>query len=274
MRDDKEHPAMPVGYLPLERETLHKFKIPDAAREMRLPLHLEMLRRLKQEFGGDILVMGRIAAPFTSLALVYGIEELMLATIVNPDLVVENVKFFIDHQTAFGKAQLAAGADLIWLGDCCASSMFCSLDCCRKYAFAAAAEVAASLIACGGLVIYHSGDASLNYLAEQVQLPVNAVNVGEGCSLTAVRERVGREMCLMGNFDPILLRDGAPAEIAEAAARMARENLPGGRYLFNTGESVMCNSPAANVSAMLNAVRQVSLETVHDTNIKMSAAVR
>jgi hypothetical protein len=53
--------------------------------------------------------MGRIAAPFIAIALVYGFEELMVGTITEPELIRDNLKFFIDHQIAFGKAQLEAG---------------------------------------------------------------------------------------------------------------------------------------------------------------------
>ena len=124
MRDDEDHPTMPTAYLPFHRETLRRFRIPDAQREMRLPIHLEMLRRLKDQLGDRVLVMGRIAAPFTALGLIYGIEELMVGMIADPGLVNDNLKFFIDHQIAFGKAQLEAGADLLWLGDCCTARSF------------------------------------------------------------------------------------------------------------------------------------------------------
>jgi uroporphyrinogen decarboxylase len=167
MRDSEHHPTMPVAYLPFNRETLARFRIPNAKREMRLPIHLEMLRRLKDRLGDSVLVMGRIAAPFSAIALVYGIEELMVGMITQPELLRDNLKFFIDHQIAFGKAQLEAGADLLWLGDCCASSKFCSLDRCCEFAFEAAAEVSAPLRASGGLMIYHTGDASPRYLARE-----------------------------------------------------------------------------------------------------------
>jgi uroporphyrinogen-III decarboxylase len=260
MRDDEDRPTMPVSYLPFTRETLCRLRIPDAAKEMRLPLHLEMLRRLKGQLGDGVLVMGRIAAPFTALALVYGIEELMIGMISEPDLVRDTVNFFINHQIAFGKAQLDAGADLLWVGDCCASSKFCSLDRCCEFAFEAAAKVTAALKNSGGLLIYHTGDTSLPYLAKEVQLPVHAVNIGEGCCLAEVKRQLAPEVCLMGNFDPILLRDGSSEDVARTAEEMVRQNLPGGGYIFNTGESVMCNSQPANVMAMLDAVKRVSRE--------------
>jgi uroporphyrinogen decarboxylase len=261
MRDDEDHPTMPTAYLPFRRETLRRFRIPDAKREMRLPIHLEMIRRLTDQLGDSVLVMGRIAAPFSTLGLIYGIEELMVGMIAEPELVNDNLKFFVDHQIAFGQAQLDAGADLLWLGDCCASSRFCSLDHCCRFAFDAAAEVAAALKRSGGLLIYHACENALPYLAKEVQLPVHAVNVGEGCCLAEVRQSLGSPMCLMGNFDPLLLRDGSPEEVARATEQMIRENFPGGRYIFNTGEGVMCNSPPANVAAMLDTAKCVRLST-------------
>jgi uroporphyrinogen decarboxylase len=255
MRDDENHPTMPVAYLPFARETLLRFQIPDTQKEMRLPIHLEMLRRLKEQLGNRVLVMGRIAAPFSALGLIYGMEALMVGLISQPDLVKDNVKFFIDHQIAFGKAQLEAGADLLWLGDCCAGSAFCSPDHFSQFAFDAAAEVADSLRASGGLVVYHTAETSLPHLSRQVQLPVDAVNCGEGVRIAQTKERLDPKLCLMGNFDPILLRDGSPEQVAELTEKMIGENLSGGRYIFNTGEGVMCNSPPANVAAMLEAAR-------------------
>ena len=74
--------------------------------------------------GNSVLVMGRIAAPFSTLGLIYGIEELMVGMLTDPGLVNDNLKFFVDHQIAFGQAQLEAGADSLWLGDCCAARGF------------------------------------------------------------------------------------------------------------------------------------------------------
>ena len=258
MRDDENHPAMPVAYPPLTRETLARFRIPDPHEEMRLPIHLEMLRQLKAQLGESVLVVGRIAAPFSALGLVYGIQELMIGLVTQPELVRDNVKFFIDHQIAFGKAQFEAGADLLWLGDCCASSAFCSPDHFSGFAFDAAAEVAQALKAAGGLIVYHTAETSLEHLSRQVQLPVHAVNCGEGVSIADVKKRLEPDLCLMGNFDPLLLRDGSPEQAAEATEKMIGENLPGGRYIFNTGEGVMCNSPPANLAAMLDAAKKLA----------------
>ena len=261
MSHPPDGPAMAAEYLPLERATLGTLRIPEARREMRLPLHLEMIRRLKAALGDTVCVTGRIAAPFSAGALVYGIDRWLMAMLDEPELVRDNIAFFVDHQIAFGRAQLEAGADLLWLGDCVAGSSFIGPGQYERFALEPAARVVEAMNAAGGLVIYHSAEVSLPHLRLQAGLPPCGINVGEGPRLAVLREALGARRCLLGNFDPKLLRDGRPGDVAEAAAAMVRENLPAGGYIFNTGEGIMENSPAANVEAMMAAVKAAVSET-------------
>ena len=250
-------PAMAAEYLPLTRQTLRNLRVPDANREMRLPIHLEMIRRLKAALGDTVCLAGRIAAPFSAAALVYGIDKWLVAMLDEPDLVRDNIAFFVDHQIAFGRAQLEAGADLLWLGDCVAGSYFIASDHFARFAFDPAARVIEAMNAAGGLIIYHSAERSLPHLKHQAQLPPCAVNVGEGPRIAAIRGSLGARKCLTGNFDPKLLRDAAPAQVAAATEEMIRENLPGGDYIFNTGEGIMSTTPPGNVEAMMRTAKSV-----------------
>ena len=258
MSDDEDRPTMPTQYLSMDRETLNRLRIPDASKEMRLPIHLEMIRRVKVVLGDSACVVGRIAAPFSALGLIYGIDTLLIKMLEDPDLVRDNMAFFVDHQAAFGLAQIAAGADVLWLGDCVAASSFLRVEHFAGFAFEPACEVAALLVKANGLVIYHSAETSIPHLKWQAQMPASAVNLGEGPRIAEVRQALDAGKCLMGNFDPELLRDGNPQQVADATATMVREDLPGGGYVFNTGEGIMENTPAENVGAMLKSARDAA----------------
>lgn len=255
MVDDPGLPAMVSSYLPMTPETLGRFRLPDPALDMRLPIHLEMIHRVREVLGDTVCVTGRIAAPFSALGLIYGIETLMIQVLDDPGLVRRNLAFFAEHQIAFGRAQLEAGAHALWLGDCLASSAFLSPALFMEFAAEAAATVSAELMGAGAIVIYHTAETSLEHLRLQVRLPSSAVNVGEGVSIARLREELGSGRCLMGNFDPMVLRDGTPEQAAVAAADMIRENGARHGYIFNTGEGVMTNSPPGNVEAMMRAAR-------------------
>lgn len=258
MRDDPGHPTMPETYLPMTRETLRTFHVPDLKSVMRCPVHLEMLRGTREALGDTVLVMGRIAAPFSALGLIYGIDTLMVTMLDDPDLVRDNMAFFVDHQIAFGRAQLEAGADLLWVGDCCAASNFIRAEHFQAFAFDPAARVAGALRELGGLLIYHSAETSLPHIRAQLELPVHAVNLGEGVRIAEVKKAVGSGPALMGNFDCILLRDGTPEQIARETEKMIRENQPGGGYMFNTGEGVMAGTPSENVAAMMATAKAMA----------------
>ncbi len=258
MHDDPDHPAMVASYLPMTRDTLRRFRLPDPARDMRLPLHLEMIRRVRAAVGDTACVTGRIAAPFSALGLIYGIETLMTQIVDDPELVRDNLKFFIEHQIAFGRAQLEAGAHCLWLGDCVASSAFLSPAHFAAFAADAAAAVASVLVRTGAIMIYHAGEKSTEHLKLEATLPVSAINVGEGVDITRVRAAIGPTCCLTGNCDPLLLRDGTPDQVAQAVERMIRQNRSQPGYMFNTGEGVMSNSPLANVEAMMRTAKALA----------------
>ena len=126
------------------------------------------------------------------------------------------------------------------------------------YGIPFAAEVASKLASPDRFVIYHSCETAIPYLRLQTQLPANAVNVGEGVSMAKVRKELGITKCTTGNFDPLVLRDSTPDDIATQTAEMIRENLPGGGYIFSTGEDTMQTTPVRNLEAMLNAARAES----------------
>lgn len=70
MVDDPDHPAMVANYLPMTSDRLRQFKMPDPDRDMRLPIHLDTIRRIRDAVGKTACVTGRIAAPFSALGLI------------------------------------------------------------------------------------------------------------------------------------------------------------------------------------------------------------
>lgn len=261
MRDDDTTPAIPSEYLPMRSETLQGFKFPDLKKDLRIPMHLEWIRRIKQALGDTACVMGRVASPFSAAALIYGIETFLVNLVQEPELVRDNLAFLTDYEINYGRAQLA-GADGLWLGDCVASSRFISLEYFSKFAMPAAAAAAAELAKGDRFIIYHNCETSVPYLRLQAQLPASAVNVGEGVSMAEVRRELGIKKCLTGNLDPKLVRDGSAEEVARATEELIRENLPGGGFIFCTGEDIMQTTPVENVVAMLKTARSVASDVL------------
>ena len=64
------------------REILNSLRVPDADKDGRMPVHLEALAGIKSAYGDSLLLSGRVAAPFSSVALLYGIREGLILELI------------------------------------------------------------------------------------------------------------------------------------------------------------------------------------------------
>lgn len=253
---DERMPPAAVRTLPATRETLAGLRIPDPARAGRMPAHLEALGGIKSAFGDRLVVAGRVAAPFSAVALLYGIRDGLLLLYDDPDLFRATTEFCVELMTAWGIAQLDAGADAIWLGDCVAASGFLSPRQHADFALEYAARVSDHLRAHGGVVIYHGGESSRAHL--ELQAPhFQIINVGEGADLHEIKAAIGDRVCLSGNADPIALMNCADlGEVAAATAGIVEAGKPGGGYVFNTGEGIPRQTRPDVVEAMVQTAKR------------------
>jgi len=250
-------PAVRV-YLPAEESTLAALRIPAGlTRTGRMAAHLEGLSAIKQSFGDTICLVGRIAAPFTTLTLIFGIEATLLLMLERPALLKRYMDFFLEYNDLAAAAQLQAGADAIWLGDCVATSHFISPDQYEEHAAEYAGAASRRVREKGGIVFYHGNERSIPHLKIMAGLGFDTINIGEGVDITAVKREIGNRVCIMGNLDTINdLQPGSPERVERAVKDIVEAAKPGGGYIFCTGEGVPDSTPKENVRAMMEAVKK------------------
>jgi MtaA/CmuA family methyltransferase len=250
-------------YLPAQEATLHNIKTPLHFNMGRMPVLLEAINRIKEVFGDTVCVTGRTAAPFSSVALLFGIEETMMACYDNPSLIQEAIKKMTEYQTAWGLAQIKAGADAIWFGDCNASGHLLSPEFYEEFALDGARICTEAYKNSGGIVFYHASEHSIPHLKLQVRTGVSAISVGPGLDMNDAKAAIGKEVCLMGNVDPInTLLYGTPEKIREDSLRIIAAGGKNGGYLFNSGEMIPRDVPEVNMKTFIAAGREAGKSIV------------
>jgi MtaA/CmuA family methyltransferase len=257
--DEEDLPPAVCRYLPPTLETLAHLRGAAARRPAaggRLARHLEGLARIKRELGREVCLVGRIAAPFSTLSLVLGIEGALLLMLEDPGLCAAYSELFLDYNDTIARLQLEAGADAIWLGDCVATSHFISVQQFEGFARGPASESSRRIRAAGGIVFYHGAETAIPHLRTMAGMPVDALNIGYGVDIADVKAAIGSRICLMGNLDTIeVLRPLDPEAVEREVARIVRAGSAGGGYIFCTGEGITHDTPVENVRAMVRAVR-------------------
>ena len=219
---------------------------------------LDAISAVKNHFGDTVCVTGRTAAPFSSVALAFGLNETMLLPITQPGFLRDALEFFVDYQTRFGLDQLEAGADAIWFGDCNASGHLISPDTYREFALEPARRVSGAYKKAGALTIYQASEALPALLDLMAGAGFSIPSAGPGTPLETAPENARDRVCLSGNIDPIrTLMNGSPADVAREVERVARNVSMRGGHVMNSGEMVPRDTPEDNVRAFVETTRSV-----------------
>jgi MtaA/CmuA family methyltransferase len=229
--------------------------VPDPYKDGRMPALLDAIHRVRERFGETVCVTGRTAAPFSSVGLLYGLQELMLMPHTNPELLRETLEFFVEVQSRFGKAQIEAGAHAIWFGDCNASSHLISPATYSQWAFEPAKRVTENYVKAGGLVFYHASEEGKS-LPAMTELGISALSSGPGIDVREALDVTRGKVCFVGNLDPVnVLMNGTPEDVTRETIRIMEAGRQSPGFIFNAGEMIPRDSPEQNMRAMVTTAR-------------------
>jgi uroporphyrinogen decarboxylase len=246
-------------YLAARRETLKSLKMPDTARDGRMPIKLEALRRFKADFGDTVCVVGSNAAPYSSAGLLYGLETPMLLMYEDPGLLRDTMEFFVDLQSRWGVAQIEAGADAIWLGDCNAFSGLLSPAHYRDFAAEPCRKVIQACQRAGGMVFLHNSEISVPHIELEIDLKPDVISVGPGADMEAVLRAARGRACIMGNIDPIeVLMKGTPEQVEKDVDRLMAIGRQSTGFMLDSGEMIPRDVPVENMRAMMRRGHQLA----------------
>ena len=72
---------------------------------------LEAIRLLRKRLGDEVAIVGKVFGPWTLGYHVFGVEEFLINTLLEPDVVKRAMATLKEVTVAFGQAQIEAGAD-------------------------------------------------------------------------------------------------------------------------------------------------------------------
>ncbi|HCA45952.1 MAG TPA: hypothetical protein DEP45_00975 [Armatimonadetes bacterium] len=245
-----------ADYRDFDCETLASLQVPDP-RSARMPLLLDAAAGLRSAVGDTKCITGRVAAPFTAVTLIFGMQPSMLMMIDDPQLFADALKFAEEQAISWGLAQIEAGCHAIWLGDCNASLHLISPEHYRQWALEPCRRVTEAFQAAGAFVFLHDSEERLEGLRLQAETHPDVLSVGPGLEISQAIEALRGKQAIMGNVDPIaMLTDSSASEVAAEAGRQVRL-MAGGGCILNSGECVPREARRENMHATADTARQV-----------------
>jgi len=252
----------PEDALPLRRAIL--LRDPGDAASLRLTKpedgrrmtdRLQAVRLLRERVGDDVPVMGWVEGAFALASVLRGDTNLLLDIHDRPEWLTELLDRLVEVGVAFARAQVAAGAHMIGLGDSMGSLVSPAQY--RAFVLPYEQRVFAAVKEAGAIPRLHicgntsrivpdmaASGAAIVDLDWMVDLGKAAGTFGPG----------GPAPC--GNFDPVaVMLHGTPPDVEAAAHRCAAGGGP--RHFSAAGCEIPDGTPEANLLAHARALREL-----------------
>lgn len=228
----------------LQLKGLHQ---PDPLGGGRMHNGIKTVARLRERVGSDLLVEGWVEGPMAEAADLRGINTLMTDFYDDPPFVRDLFAFVVELGLRFAREQIAAGADLIGVGDAAASLVGPAIY--QEFIWPYEKQLIDGIRALGAMARLHICGDTRAHLGGMGRLGCAVVDLDYPVPVAMARKQMGPDQVLIGNLNPVAaLRDGTPAAITTALAECHRTAGP--RFIVGAGCEVPADTPEANLRAL------------------------
>lgn len=244
--------AMPVLERPLlaERETLARLTTVDPSVGARMSDRLAAVRDFASTIGDEVPVLGWVEGALAEAADLRGVSTLLVDLYDDPEWVTDLLELCLAQAIDFARAQVAAGADIIGIGDAIASQISPRMY--RRFALPYERRLVDAIHDAGGLARLHiCGDIS-RLLPLVAESGVDIIDVDWMVSLSDAATAAPQAV-VCGNQDPVaVMLQGTPDDVA-AATRRCRHSV-GPRFISMAGCEIPDGTPVENLQAQRRAL--------------------
>jgi uroporphyrinogen decarboxylase len=202
-----------------------------------------------------------IMSPYSELASARGMAEFMVDCHDHPDLVDELLEVEIDIMVKRIEAFIAAPTEVAWMDNCWVTGSNLGPKVFERWGLP---EVVRAMEKLRGVPEKYLGLYTLGPIRDLLPMFADAgvhfvetfePNQGD-ISLAEGKKLYGDRMCLMGNFDCLILARGTVEDARRETLRCLHEGMEGGGFVLVTGDEVPADTKMDNLKAMVETVEE------------------
>jgi len=238
-----------------DKRVLKQLKVPDPRGGGRMHDRVQAAALFKQRSGGEKLIEGWIEGPCAEAADLRGINRLMTDFFDDPPFVRDLFEFVLAMELPFAQAQVAAGIDIMGIGDAAASLVGPRIY--EEFVWPYEQKMVQAVQQMGVKVRLHICGNIRRILSGVGRLGCEIVDLDFMVPAAEARAAMRPAQVLAGNLNPVaVLRNGTPESITAAIAECHR--LSGEHYIVAAGCEVPRDTPPQNLLALRDYARSHS----------------
>jgi len=253
----------------LSEPRIDRLKMPDPRRDGRMPVLLESTRIAAKEVGEKAFIVSTVMGPLNCAGQIRGVENLMLDFYDRPGFVEELLDFAVELESAYGRAQIEAGAHGILIGEALASPSMISPAFFQKFIRDRERRLIQALLASGAknTILHICGDIR-RILADCAMTGTNLIDVDWMVDIGKViqNEEMGKAgITARGNLNPAgVLLSKNPEDVIRESRKLIEANKTKGRFILSAGCNMSPASVPENLRAMVKAAEIYGVFSSHE----------
>jgi uroporphyrinogen decarboxylase len=225
------------------------------------PGRLDAVKAAVDKFKGHKAVIVHLNDVFSLPRYLMGMENLLMAIAIEPELVKALVEMSVSINLELAKDVVACGAEIVYTGDDVAYNKgpLMSPKSFRELFFPGLCRVVQGFKDLGLYVIKHT-DGNLWPILDMIIDSgidcLDPIDPQAGMDLAEVKAKYGDRIAIKGNVDCAqLLTFGTPDEVVEATKEALHKGMPGGGYILSSSNSIHSAVKPENYAAMLQTLQ-------------------
>lgn len=240
-----EHPINSI-------EDLKDLSIPDPYKDGRMPLFLEVMRKMAIEFT-DIPNIAYCIGPFTLAGLMTGAEETMMNVILNPEFIEEELKFTSRVIKDYGKALIDAGADAVCILEPTATVLSPQMFDVFSGNFIKELKESWNIP-----TILHICGNTTKIIPNMVKTGCDGLSLDYAVNLKEIKDEVPENIFIIGNINPVASIAYGKREDLEKEVKELIENMKNRKtFILSSGCDIPHDANLNNIQLMIDIARTV-----------------
>lgn len=241
-----------------EEDAIH-LRIPKVG-EKRTGIYIETIKKMKEQIN-DCPIFAGCIGPFSLAGRLLDVTEAMIYCYDEPDM----VHMVLDKVTSFLidyiKAYKDVGADGIFMAEPLAGILSPSL--CDEFSSQYVKRIVEALDDENFVVIYHNcGNNTLKMTESLLSTGCRAFHFGNAISIEEMLKKMPNDVLIMGNLDPVHLKDKTKEEIVEETTDLLEKVGNIDNFIISSG----CDIPPLSSWENIDTFMKISQEFYQDEN--------
>ena len=247
---------LPIRKAPLLQDPsdLQKLPHPDPSTGRRMSDRIEAVRSFRQQVGGEIPIMGWVEGALAEAVDLRSLADISTDLYDRPAWLAELLERCTEVEIAFARAQVAAGADLIGLGDAAASQISPRMY--RQFALPYEQRIFAAIHEMGAMTRLHICGNTTHILPDMLHSGADIIDLDWMVDLRQAAQTSGNGgPALCGNFDPVaVMLQGTPDQVRQSVISCLE--WAGPRSFSAAGCEIPDATPVENLMAQKQAIQK------------------